>query len=278
MADSKGGNVKLYSGWAGQGRARVEYFCYLEARSRLPGGVALPADGRAFVGAHWSKDEVAHLGFSSIVRRQFLQHTPEILGAELPRPLDAEWRIDRAARLRQLFGVMPTSRIDLYATSASVSVGALTRELQLGGWFRISVSEAKAIGPGIPVFATVSNREGEARPAHVRRVLRVTQEEKRALRQVFSLDHIGDLGSDEPGPEPAPETPPGAPFPLAEFKALKPGRIAVVFGRNRLQEATRLEEDMEPIEVGERHSHFDWNEILKQGLSASSETPRPEEA
>lgn len=269
--------MKLYSGWEGQGRARTEYFCYLEARSRLPGGVALPSDGRAVVGARWSEDEVAHLGFSSIVRRQFLEHTPEILGAEPPRPSDAEWRTDRAARLRQLFGVMPTSRIDLYAASASVAVGALTRELQLGGWFRITLSEAKAIGPGIPVFATVSDREGEARPAHVRQVLRVTQDEKRALRQVFSLSHIGDLGSDEPGPEPAPD-PPGASFPPAEFKALKPGRIAVVFGRNRVQEATTYEEDIEPIEVGERHSRFDWDEIQKRGLSAPSGTPRPEEA
>ncbi|WEK39815.1 MAG: hypothetical protein P0Y50_14965 [Candidatus Brevundimonas colombiensis] len=270
--------MKLYSGWEGQGRGRTEYFSYLEARSRLPGGVALPVDGRAVVGARWSEEEVAHLGFSSIVRRQFFEHTPEILGAEPPRPLDAEWRTDRAARLRQLFGVMPTSRIDLYAASASVAVGALIRELQLGGWFRITLSKAKAIGPGIPAFATVSDKEGEVRPAHVRQVLRVTQDEKRALRQVFSLDHIGDLGGEEPGPEPAPETPPSAPFLLAEFKALKPGRIAVVFGRNRLQEAKTYERDIEPIEVVERHYRFDSDAILKRGLSASSDTPRPEEA
>lgn len=269
--------MKLYSGWEGRGRARTEYFCYLEARSRLPGGVALPSDGRAIVGTSWSEENVAHLGFSSIVRQQFLKHTPEILGAEPPRPSDAEWRTDRATRLRQLFRVMPTSRVDLYAASASVAVGALTRELQLGGWFRITLSEAKAIGPGIPVFATVSDREGEVRPAHVRQVLRVTRDEKRALRQAFSLDHIGDLGSDESGPEPAPPSP-GAPFPLADFKALKPGRIAVVFGGNRVQAATRYEEDIEPIEVEEKDSRFDWDGILNRGLSAPSGTPRPEEA
>ncbi|WP_122467902.1 hypothetical protein [Brevundimonas lutea] len=268
--------MQLYSGWTDGSAEEIEYFSYLEARSRLPGGIALPTDGRPLVAPGWSEGDVAHLGFSSVVRRQFLDRTREVIGREPSRPSDSGWRRDRAARLRRLFAVMPTSRIDVYAASPSFAARALHRDLQLGGWFRIKLVRAKAVGPGEPVFATVSARDGEALPAHVRRIERATVEEKRALRRVFSLDHIGDLGGEEPGPDPAPDTPPPAPLPLGVRKALKSGRATVVFGGKRLREA---QSGTEP-EINKDHGRgIDWDQLVERGFrNPPSGTPLAEEA
>ena len=262
----------LYSGWPNEPESSVEYFAYLETRSRLPSDRALWDDGRKIVPVGWSEGEVAHLGFSSVDRRQFLDQSRIIIGSGAPRRGDAEWRADRAERLRRLFAIMPTRRIDLYASSPAVGAEALHRALQLGGWFRVQLTEVKAIAPAAQVFAVLSERDSAGRLAHVSRVVRVDRTEKRRLRHVFSLDHVGDLGGEEPGPEPEPDTPLRPGRALAVLEDWKPDDVVVVFGHAQRDGSELAVEIAETAEIGdgdETARIVDWEDLIERGLQTT---------
>lgn len=241
----------------GLGR-RLEYVAFLESRSLLRPDRALPLEGPQIVPAGWSDAEPIHLGLSAVVRSELRREAPPALGLGDPRPDDPEWRAARRAGLQRMFAAMPTYRLDLYIDAASDRVRPLRPDFQTGGWFYVRTLEQDKIDPAVALFAVVTGPNGEPRPAQVVRVGRADLNEKRALRRIFSLDHIGNLGDEGPGSDPAPDTPPSEPS-LRSRKRL-PANAVVVFGARRRRE-TEVQIELEPEDDADAYRIDPYSEI-----------------
>lgn len=220
----------VYSAGFGRSLPRDSYYGFLEARdTSVTPPEPIARDGWP-VGFRWSRPTATLLAFSAVPASKFI----ELSTGFRPPPVrpSAVWRTDRRDQLLELFAKLTVHRVEIYTPeNAPQELGTAFRP---GGWFKLGLSEVTNLVD--PAAGWLSRADEDAgRAISLARFRRLSPPLRDRLRRVFSLDHIGDLGSDAPGGgEPTP-TPPKAP-PLIRPAPGRPKQYAVtVFGAERLK-------------------------------------------
>lgn len=221
----------VYSAVGAKVSSRDRYYGFLECRD-TPVAFPEPVASEGWpTGFRWTGPTATRLQFSAVPAAKFLELSPGI-GGPPARPNNA-WRARRRDQLLELFAKLPVYRIEIYTPTDAPQ--GLQTAFRLGGWFRLDISSTISL---VDPAAGLLSRLGEdtITATSLARLRRVSPEFRDRLRRVFSLDHLGDLGSDEPGGggEPTP-TSPIAP-PLIHPAPDRPKQYAVtVFGTERLK-------------------------------------------
>lgn len=219
------------------------YLGFLEARDAIVEPPALSGPGWPS-GFGWRGSDIVRLGFSAVASSDFRSAARELADRDPPTNPDLAWRRARRQALETLFKAMPTYNIELFFELGDAGPVGLQTAFQPGGWFALKLRPTVILGE--PVAGLISRgREGDQSAVTLSRLLRVSADEKRRLRRVFSLNHVGDLGSEEPDGEPTPEPPIGPE--LRRFG--KPDGsnpdLAVIFGASRLSRFRKDEKEAE---------------------------------
>jgi len=172
---------------------RATFFGYLEVREAVLAGRLTPS-GQATPATFPWPDKPAHWRFSVVPARPFLQQAAQVDDIPTERASPVQRRV-RGEQLDALFKVLTPETLDLFPRADSRRPEFATA-YRLGGWFLLVVRDdvvALDEAPGL-----IGDGEAADRMVSLAWLQRVSAEQKRILRKVFSLAHVA--GIDE-GPD-----------------------------------------------------------------------------
>jgi hypothetical protein len=193
---------------------RRSYFIFVEESASLNGTDTDTPEGGKFEPVPPKVQGSSHrLRASGVDARDFLRRSRDF--EDLPQgPIEPRQRATRLDQLGQYFAENPVHRFDIYLQPEDEEARSIRHVLTATSWNLIILGAGKAAMRRPVVHASTADWPDTYKLQGLRRILRIPPAVEMRLRDIFSLNHVGDadLGDEGIGETSGPFPPPVKPI------------------------------------------------------------------